>query len=99
MIVENGHPVSVVSDRDLSIAEVVFAEAARTPAAHVVRLLGDTRIHEVAPNAHVDDVLHLMVSDRFDAVLVVDEGHLVGIFTAVDACRILADTRRPRGNG
>ena len=98
-VVENGHPVSVVCDRDLSIAEVVFAEAARAPAAHAVRLLGDTRVHQVAPDASVDDVLRHMVSGHFDAVLVVDKEHLVGIFTAVDACRILADTRRPRVSG
>ena len=100
-VVENGRPVALVCDRDLAIAEVVFAETARAPAAHVVRLLGETRIHEVAPDASVDAVLHQMVSGHLDAVLVVDKGHLVGIFTAVDACRLLADTRRPRvaGNG
>jgi acetoin utilization protein AcuB len=94
-VIDDGKPVSVVCDRDLGVAEVIFKETERTPAAHVVRLLGDTRVHRVAPNATIDSVLRDMFAERLDFVLVVDKGHLVGIFTAVDACRLLADARRP----
>lgn len=37
-------------------------------------------------------VLEVMAEKRLDAVLVLKEGEMVGIFTAIDACRVLANT-------
>jgi len=93
-VVDNGKPVAMVCERDLAVAETIFRESAlATPAAHVVRLLGGGRVHTVTPSAALDTVLRAMFRERFDAVLVVTEGdkRLIGIFTAIDACRILAD--------
>jgi CBS domain-containing membrane protein len=90
-VVENGHPVSMVSDRELTVAEAIFTESSRTRAAHVVRLLGDASAPRVALEAPVEAVLREMFRDRLDAVLVVDGDRLAGIFTATDACRLLAE--------
>ena len=90
-VVENGHPVSMVSDRDLSVAEAIFTELRKTPAAHVVRLLGSPSPHQVAVTAPVEEVLREMFRERLEAVLVVEGDRLAGIFTATDACRLLAD--------
>jgi acetoin utilization protein AcuB len=35
-------------------------------------------------------VLEVMTEKRLDAVLVLKDGEMVGIFTAIDACRVLA---------
>ena len=37
-------------------------------------------------------VLEVMTDKRLDAVLVLKDGDMVGIFTAIDACRVLAET-------
>jgi CBS domain-containing protein len=89
-VVENGRPVSMVCERDLSIAETIFKETKQARAAHVVRLLGNVKVHRVALDAPLASVLDEMCGERLDAVLVVDGDRLVGIFTATDACRILA---------
>ena len=38
----------------------------------------------------LDRVLDIMVSDGIDAILVLNEGELAGIFTSTDACKLLA---------
>jgi CBS domain-containing protein len=93
-VVEKGKPISMVSDRDLGVAEAIFRESSKTPAAHVVRLLGHAHVLRVALDTPVDTVLDDMLRDRFDAVLVLDQGRLAGIFTGTDACRILAERLR-----
>lgn len=95
-VVDGGRPVSMVSDRDLRVAEAIFRETSRTPAAHVVRLLGDAEAHRVSPNALLDTVLRDMNRHHHDAVLVVEGERLVGIFTSTDACRLLADAYETR---
>ena len=46
------------------------------------------------PDASVDDAARLMKEARVGAVLIVEQGHLVGIFTERDAvCRVLAARR------
>jgi len=42
----------------------------------------------------LDEVLDEMTQRRVDCALVVKEGRLVGIFTATDACRALAELLR-----
>jgi CBS domain-containing protein len=98
-VLEDGELISMVCERDLTIAEAIVSETKKTPAAHIVRLIGGDTLHRVAPSASVDSVLDNMFRHHRDAVLVVAEKRLVGIFTASDACRILADSLRPRADG
>jgi acetoin utilization protein AcuB len=95
-VVDRGRPVSMVSDRDLRVAEAIFRETSRTAAAHVVRLLGHAEAHRVSPNARLDAVLYEMNRHHHDAVLVVEGDRLVGIFTSTDACRLLAEAHETR---
>jgi CBS domain-containing membrane protein len=95
-VLEEGRPVEIVCERDLSIAEAIFKETHHTPAAHVVRLLGRAGARKVQVDALFDGVLRDMFRYRVDAVLVLDGDRLAGIFTAADACRILADERAGR---
>jgi CBS domain-containing protein len=94
-VVEGGEPLSMVCERDLTIAETIVPDTKKTPAAHIVRLIGGSSLHRVTPDTNVDAVLDDMFRHHRDAVLVVDGKRLVGIFTASDACRILAESLRP----
>jgi CBS domain-containing membrane protein len=94
-VVENGRPASMVYERDLSVAETIFEKSYQTQAAYVVRLLGGARLRTVALDAPVDVVLADMLHEHLDAVVVVDAERVVGIFTATDACRMLAAAMQP----
>jgi hypothetical protein len=71
-VLEEGRPLEIVCDRDLSIAEAIFKETHHTSAAHVVRLLGRAGARRVQVDALFDDVLRDMFRDRVDAVLVLE---------------------------
>ena len=47
--------------------------------------------YTVSPLAAITDVARVMVGRGITSALVVDEGMLVGIFTSVDALRVLAE--------
>lgn len=94
-VVEGGRPITMVSDRDLRVAEAVFREGSHTPALHSVRLLGTEQVRRVAHDAALDKVLDEMFRDRLEAVLVLKDERLVGILAASDACRLLAEQIRP----
>jgi acetoin utilization protein AcuB len=47
-------------------------------------------------NAPLDRVLYEMAERQVDAALVVRKGKLVGVFTVLDACRLLAQVVRSR---
>jgi len=90
-ILEGGVPVGVVSDRDLRVAEAIYPDPKDASAARAIDLVGKDTPHAVTPHTALDDVLIEMHTHRVDAVLVVDRGRLVGILSALDACRLLGD--------
>jgi len=45
-------------------------------------------------NARVDEVAFAMAERHIDCVLVTREGHLAGLFTTTDACRLLGEQLR-----
>jgi CBS domain-containing membrane protein len=88
-VVEAGSPIGVVSDRDLRVAEAVYPDPSEARALRAIQLVGTEGRHVVDAAASLDAVLLDMSERRLDAVLVVARGRLVGILTAVDACRML----------
>jgi CBS domain-containing protein len=65
------------------------------PAFERVRELcvGDIMVEKVvtvAPEAPVKDVAHLLVGKKIHRVLVVENGHLVGLISALDMVKVLA---------
>jgi len=77
---EGGKLVGVVSERDLNLAMGMNQS---------LKVL-DVYVPEpfmVAPTAKLHDVVSRMAADRLGCALVVNHGKLVGIYTAVDACR------------
>jgi len=81
---QGGKLVGIVTERDVTFALAVGSglgvEDAYVPEPYIVQ--SNTPLAEVASQ---------MAGNRFGCALVVDNGKLVGIFTAVDACRNLAE--------
>jgi acetoin utilization protein AcuB len=92
-VLDGGHIVGIVSDRDLSFIETltdvdprkVTVEEAMTREPYVV-----------APDAALDDVVRTMASRKFGSAVVADHGKVVGIFTTVDACAAFAELLQTR---
>lgn len=92
-VLSGGRLVGVLSDRDLHLVETlrdvdpqtVRVEEAMTPDVYVV-----------APEAPLEEVVKDMATHKYGSAVVVDDAHVVGIFTTVDACRAFADTLRAR---
>jgi acetoin utilization protein AcuB len=87
-VLKAGHVVGILSDRDLSFVETLkdvdperlAVEEAMTPDPYTVE-----------PEAPLAKVVAEMAEHRFGAALVVEHGHVIGIFTAVDGLRVLAE--------
>ena len=85
--------VGVVSDGDLTLAESfkgVHPERVR------VEDVMSRSAYSVMPDTPLDEVVQEMARHKYGSAVVVDHGHVVGIFTAVDACQAFADMLRTR---
>lgn len=97
-VMDGGHLVGVLSDRDLKRA----AQPAPGETAPRVGDVARLEAYVVPLTEPADRVLAHMAEHHLDAALVVKEGRLAGIFTATDACRGFADFLRrffPSGGG
>ncbi|HVY44842.1 MAG TPA: CBS domain-containing protein [Minicystis sp.] len=92
-VLEGGHLVGIVTDRDLAATEAVDEDKrealrvddAMTPFPYVA-----------APSAPLAEVARAMAAGKFGAALVADAGRVVGVFTTTDAMRALADALEAR---
>jgi len=90
-VVEGGRVVTMVSERELSVAEVVFSHTEHPSAKRAARLVGRDDILRVRPDVALYRVFREMFDKRIDAALVEDGHRLVGVLSASDACRLLGE--------
>ena len=86
-VVDDGHIVGLVTDRDLKLAQAVSSD----PNFHNSATARDVLVapYVTAPDTPLDDVLTVMLQRRIGSAIVVEHGVLLGIFTRSDACRVL----------
>lgn len=87
-VLRQGKLVGVVSDRDLRLIETL-QEVDPTKVAVSEAMTGD--VFTVSPDAGLDEVVGSMAASKHGSAIVVDHGHVVGIFTTVDACSAFAE--------
>jgi acetoin utilization protein AcuB len=87
-VLHQGKLVGVVSDRDLRTIETI-QEVDPTKIAVSEAMTTDTYV--VGPEAKLDEVVGMMATHKYGSAVVTDHGHVVGIFTTVDACSAFAD--------
>jgi acetoin utilization protein AcuB len=88
-VFEKGDVVGVISERDLERAHIP-GHPLREETDLVVGDLCRRRPLFVDVGDPLDKVLTAMADKRLGSVLVLKEGELAGVFTATDACRLLA---------
>jgi CBS domain-containing membrane protein len=93
-VVEGSRAVSMVSDRDLRVAEVVFRQVDQANASRAASLVAVDAVRRVQADTALAVVLLEMYTDRVDAVLVCRGERLVGVLSASDACRQLGERLR-----
>lgn len=87
-VMKNGKIFGLLSDRDL---KSIFAFAGANPKLLKVGDICTDEPYLTNPDAPINEVALEMVSRKVGSAVVVDNGKLVGIFTATDACQALSD--------
>ena len=95
-----GDPIGVISKRDIKRAlDKQFVHAGERK--HRVRHIANLDTYIVDLTVPLDNVVLEMARQHTGTALVVRQGHLVGIFTASDACQYLGKMLNsffPRGS-
>lgn len=92
-VLEHGDVIGIISERDLERAH---------PPGHPLRAETDLLVGDLCQRRPLfvdvadplDRVLDAMTEKRLGSVLVLKEGELAGVFTASDACQLLAELLR-----
>jgi CBS domain-containing protein len=92
-VMENDDIVGILSDRDIKRA-TALGHAAGAEKDLLVSDLCSFNPHIADVGDPLDIVLDIMVEKKLDAILVLKEGELAGILTAIDGCKLLAKTLR-----
>jgi len=90
-VVEGGRVVGVVSDRDILLAQIAHQGLDGELAIGDVCSLNP---YTVSPDTPLAEVLETMAKRHIGSALVAEGDKLVGIYTATDACRHLAQQLR-----
>jgi CBS domain-containing protein len=85
-VTENHEVVGVITDRDMISAIYVYSKAGKADSLNVRDLyIADPYV--VSIDEPLDNVLLTMAERHIGSAIVTKAGKLVGMFTAVDACR------------
>ena len=85
-VTKNGVVIGMLSDRDVKVA---YGLRGVEPAGLPVETVCQKDPYIVDSQALLRHVAHTMAVKHYGSTVVVDDGKLVGIFTTVDACRVL----------
>ncbi len=88
-VLHAGSVVGVLSDGDLHLIETL---ADVDPERVIVEEAMTQDPYCVAPTTPLAEVAREMAEHKYGCALIVEGHHVVGIFTTVDACRVLART-------
>jgi len=93
-VLSQGKLVGIVSDRDVKLYKGLVSESELSGA--LVEHVYQPDPYTVSPSSPLDEVASAMAERKLGSAVVVDNGKLVGIFTAVDAMTALAELLHTR---
>jgi acetoin utilization protein AcuB len=86
-VIQAGKLVGIVTARDLTLVETL---AGVDPAEVPVEDAMSQDVYVVSPDAPLRLALAEMAERKLGSAVVMEHGEVVGVFTATDACRVLA---------
>ena len=92
-VLEGGELIGVLSERDLHLIESL---AGVDPKRVTIEEAMSTSVYAVTPETKLDEVLSSMAENKYGCAVVIQNGHVVGVFTTVDVCAAFADLLRTR---
>jgi acetoin utilization protein AcuB len=92
-VLSGGKIVGIVSDRDLHLIETLRDVDPRKVLVEDAMTLDP---YCVDPETPLDEVVRTMAEHKYGCAIVLQNHHVVGIFTTVDACRAFADLLHTR---
>jgi acetoin utilization protein AcuB len=87
-VVEGGKLLGIITDRDIRFVES-FQDVDPEELTLDETMTEDP--YTVGPDTPLDEVATTMAEQKYGSALVVQNEHIVGVFTTVDACRALAE--------
>jgi acetoin utilization protein AcuB len=85
-VIDEGQLVGVLSDRDIALAERFVDPRGASVASVMTR-----EPYVVVPYTPLVEVAETMARNKYGSAVVIDNGNVVGVFTAVDALRAIAE--------
>jgi len=92
-VLDGGVLVGMITSRDVALIETLRDV---DPAKVTVEDAMSTTIYSVKPDTPLDEVVNTMAERKYGSAVVMQNNHVVGIFTTVDACRSLAELLHSR---
>ena len=92
-VLSGGKLVGMLTERDLALIESMRGV---DPKVERARDAMSTEVYSVSPEAALDEVALQMAANKYGSAVVVQNNHVVGVFTNVDACRALGELLRTR---
>ncbi len=90
-VTKNGKLVGLLTHRDIRLMEAIRKDMPEDTELQVKDVC-ERDPYVVDTHARLDHVALHMASAQLDSALVLREGKLAGIFTSVDACRVLGES-------
>ena len=95
-VLSGGKLRGLLTDRDLKLVET-FRDV--DPTQMTVDEAMTEEPYCVTPDTPLDEVVATMAGEKYGSAVVMQNQHVVGIFTTVDACRALAELLQTRLRG
>jgi len=92
-VLDGGALVGILSERDVRLVESIAGTDAKTT---LVEEAMTPEPYMVAADAPLRDVVEEMIAHKYGCAVVMERGHVVGIFTTIDALRALRDLDHAR---
>lgn len=95
-VMDAGKVVGILTDRDIKLA-LSFQDI--NPKETKVSDIAKEEVYVASPSSKLEEVVGYMADRKLGSAVVMDNGKLVGIFTAVDALTTLSDVLHERTHG